>query len=132
MDSDGYLELDDDVSRPPYCPLLLLFSADSSRMWLPGAEAGLRWLRRARIETESASWNSYCNVPLGISSFRTHGVSSPLMWGVSSWPIAWVKRHQQAAEMPAWELPSQLVEDIRECFGRLLDGGSNNSPEIMA
>ncbi|KAH6639030.1 Alpha/Beta hydrolase protein [Boeremia exigua] len=100
------------------------------RMWLPGAEAGLRWLRRAHIETSAPTWRAYCSVPLGISSFRTRAAATPLMWGAASWPIAWVQRHQEAAEMPAWEAPELLAGDVRECFGRLLDG-RGRSAEVM-
>ncbi|KAJ4373689.1 hypothetical protein N0V86_007832 [Didymella sp. IMI 355093] len=99
-------------------------------MWLPGAEAGLRWLRRAHIETSSAP-NTYCTVPLGISSFRTRSSSTPLMWGAASWPIRWVRRHQEVTEMPAWEAPVQLAKDMRDCFGRLLDGQVERRPESM-
>lgn len=101
-------------------------------MWLPGAEAGLRWLRRAHIDTSAASWSSYCKVPLGVSTFRTNSAATPLMWGSASWPLAWIKRHQETAEMPAWEAPGQLVNDMRECFGRLLENRLKaKSPELM-
>jgi hypothetical protein len=53
------------------------------------------------------------------------------MWGASSWPITWVKRHQEVNEMPAWEAPAQLARDIRECFARLLDGRVERAPELM-
>lgn len=102
-----------------------------SRMWLPGAEAGLRWLRRAHIETSAPSWSAYCDVPLGISSFRS-GAATPLMWGAAAWPIAWVRRHREAVEMPAWEAPRLLVNDLRECFARLPGGtGEGKMPAEM-
>lgn len=102
-----------------------------SRMWLPGAEAGLRWLRRAHIDTSTPAWSAYCDVPLGISSFRC-SASTPLMWGAASWPITWVRRHQQSAEMPVWEAPRLLASDIRECFGRLLGSHIKGElPEVM-
>jgi hypothetical protein len=130
VDADGYPELDYDVSHIPFCVFACCCLLMVCRMWLPGAEAGLRWLRRAHIETLSAP-HSFCTVPLGISSFRTHGASTPVMWGASSWPITWVKRHQEFNEMPAWEAPVQLAKDMRECFGRLLDGQMGRSPELM-
>ncbi|KAF2626283.1 alpha/beta-hydrolase [Macroventuria anomochaeta] len=112
--------------------LYFLSMLTSSRMWLPGAEAGLRWLRRAHIEALATSWDDYCSVPLGISSFRTHATTTPLMWGAASWPVAWVRRHQETAEMPGWEAPRQLTDDLRECFGRLLDGRlETKSSEMM-
>ena len=95
-------------------------------MWLPGAEAGLRWLRRAHIETSASSWSAYCDVPLGISSFRS-GAATPLMWGAAAWP-----RHREAVKMPAWEAPRLLVNDLRECFARLPDGrGKGKLPMEM-
>lgn len=101
-------------------------------MWLPGAEAGLRWLRRAHVETSEQSWTDYCNTPLSISSFRTRHALTPLMWGAGSWPITWVKRHQENAEMPPWDAPKQLAQDMRESFGRLLDGQMKAKPsEVM-
>jgi hypothetical protein len=127
MESNRYPKLDHDVSRSLHSTLHTLML---HRMWLPGAEAGLRWLRRAHMETSSAS-STYCTVPLGISSFRTHGSSTPLMWGAASWPIRWVRRHQEVTEMPAWEAPVQLAKDMRECFGRLLDGHVDRRPELM-
>lgn len=84
------------------------------------------------METSETSWNSYCDVPLGISSFRTHNAPSPLMWGATSWRIAWAKRHQESADMPSWDAPKQLAQDMRESFGRLLDGQLQaKSPETI-
>jgi hypothetical protein len=93
--------------------------------WLPGPEAGLRWLRRAHLDSSPTSSlsTSYCSVPLGISSFRarnSHGPSTPIMWGSASSQVAWVKRHQRPASLPAWEAPDVLVLDMRECFGTFL------------
>ncbi|KAF2685359.1 alpha/beta-hydrolase [Lentithecium fluviatile CBS 122367] len=96
--------------------------------WLPGPEAGLRWLRRAHFDSAPTSplSTSYCSVPLGISSFRarnSHGSSTPVMWG-SAWShVGWVKRHQRPASLPAWEAPDLLVLDMRECFGTFLSHG---------
>lgn len=54
------------------------------------------------------------------------------MWGSASWSVAWVKRHQEACEMPAWETPRHFVNDVRECFSRLLDGQAKaEPPEVM-
>jgi hypothetical protein len=97
--------------------------------WLPGPEAGLRWLRRAHHDdspTSSLS-TSYCSTPLGISCFRarnSHDPSSPIMWGRASNHIAWVKRHQRPASLPAWEAPDLLVLDMREYFGTILSQGN--------
>lgn len=96
--------------------------------WLPGPEAGLRWLRRAHMDGSPSSTlsTSYCSTPLGISSFRarnSHGPSTPIMWGSASSQVAWVKRHQRPASLPAWEAPDLLVLDMRECFGTLLSHG---------
>ena len=91
-------------------------------MWLPGAEAGLRWLRRAHVETMGPLWNTYCPVPLGISSFQRHfdtGAPSPPMWGSTWWHVAWVEWHEEVAEMAAWERPEVLVMDMRRYFGGL-------------
>ena len=91
--------------------------------WLPGPEASLRWLRRAQLDSSPTSSfsTSHCSVPLGISSFRAlntneHDKSTPLMWGSATWNIAWVRRHQRLAALPAWEAPDLLVLDMREYF----------------
>ena len=96
--------------------------------WLPGPEAGLRWLRRAHLDSAPASSlsTSYCSIPLGISSFRarnSHGPSTPIMWGSASSQVTWVRRHQRAASLPAWEAADLLVLDMRECFGTFLSRG---------
>ncbi|KAF2728167.1 alpha/beta-hydrolase [Polyplosphaeria fusca] len=89
--------------------------------WLPGPEASLRWLNRAHVE--ALPWSplstSYCPVPLGISSFsarNTESRPSPVPFGSAQWQVAWVKRHQRPAALPAWEAPDLLVLDMRECF----------------
>lgn len=98
--------------------------------WLPGPESSLRWLRQAHLDTTTPHWNAYCAVPLGISSFRagtrnsSSSTTTPVMWGSSSWQIAWVKRHQRPAVLPAWEAPDLLVLDLRECFGHFLAAGT--------
>ncbi|PSN74417.1 alpha/beta-hydrolase [Corynespora cassiicola Philippines] len=108
--------------------------------WLPGPEGSLRWLRRAHADSSPGTpfQMSYCTVPLGISSFQARSSSSssnnkhgeekdnkaatspPVMWGSSSWNLAWVKRHQRRATVAAWEAADLVVLDVRECFGTLL------------
>ncbi|KAF1969724.1 alpha/beta-hydrolase [Bimuria novae-zelandiae CBS 107.79] len=91
--------------------------------WLPGPEASLRWLRRAHLDSTPSSPFStmHCPVPLGISSFRARNPSknekaTPLMWGSATWNVAWVKRHQRLASLPAWEARDELVLDMRKYF----------------
>ncbi|KAL5423617.1 hypothetical protein PMIN04_003756 [Paraphaeosphaeria minitans] len=91
--------------------------------WLPGPEASLRWLRRTQLDTRPTCPYStaHCPVPLGISAFcaqstNDHDKATPLMWGSATWNIAWVKRHQRPAALPAWEAPDVLVLDMREYF----------------
>jgi len=94
--------------------------------WLPGPEASLRWLQRVHADSTYPSrlWASFCEVPLGISTFNsTRPGITPVMWGSTTWRIAWVKRNQRAALQPAWEAPDLLVLDIRECFGTFLSHG---------
>jgi hypothetical protein len=123
VECTGYTELDDDVG----CSKATggRHELTRHRMWLPGAEAGLRWLRRAHMETRARGWDVYCPVPLGISSFRRHadtGRPSPAMWGSAWWRVDWVKRHEEAAEMAAWEQPEVVVADMRAYFGGLGSG----------
>lgn len=96
--------------------------------WLPGPEAGLRWLRQASHDSSHANpafWETYSTVPLGISQFRpTRGsTESPLMWAEAVQNLAWAKRHPRSARWPAWEAPDLLVLDLRECFGSWVESG---------
>ncbi|KAF2269454.1 alpha/beta-hydrolase [Lojkania enalia] len=96
--------------------------------WLPGPEASLRWLRCAQLSMspDSIPSTAYSPILLGISTFRSRHAShppAPLMFGSTQWPIAWVKRHQRPATLPAWEAPDLLVLDMRECFGGLVAQG---------
>ncbi|KAI8933104.1 hypothetical protein NX059_009747 [Plenodomus lindquistii] len=99
--------------------------------WLPGPEAALRWLRRAHLDT-AALQDTYSPVPLGVSTFYARksarqsseaGTATPLMWGTSSWNMAWVKRHQQPATLPGFEAPDLLVTDLRDFVGSLVKTG---------
>lgn len=96
--------------------------------WLPGPEAGLRWLKQASHDSSHANpafWETYSTVPLGISQFRpTRGsTESPLMWAETVQNLAWAKRHPRSARWPAWEAPDLLVLDLRECFGGWVESG---------
>ncbi|KAJ9660620.1 hypothetical protein H2201_006878 [Coniosporium apollinis] len=90
--------------------------------WLPGPEAGLRWLRQVQTDTSSL-WDDYSAVPLGISQFRTSGeTSSPPVWAAAFQNLKWVKRHERFARCPAWDAPEQLVLDIRDFVREMIDG----------
>ncbi|KAF2497070.1 alpha/beta-hydrolase [Lophium mytilinum] len=96
--------------------------------WLPGPEAGLRWLKQATLDSaaDHPSFWQYSPVPLGISHFRRRGGTdedSPLMWATSSHRLEWLKRHRRSARWPAWETPDLLVLDLRECFGGMAERG---------
>lgn len=118
--------------------------------WLPGPEAGLRWLRTAHLDNAALA-SKQSSVPLGISTFyagsnaagadstigqhhkqrREAGTATPLMWGSASWNIAWVKRHQRPATWPGLEAPDLLVVDLREWFGGLArDQEEYGVPEV--
>ena len=87
--------------------------------WLPGPEAGLRWLRQADREAREQCWTHWSATPLGISSFRAAGEggvlgSVPPMWASAYQKLAWVRRHDdKAARMPAWDAPDELVSALR-------------------
>jgi hypothetical protein len=97
--------------------------------WLPGPEAGLRWLKQAILDCtpDHDSFWRYSPVPLGISHFRSRsdavGEDAPLMWASSYSRLEWVKRHRRSARWPAWEAPDLLVLDLRECFGDMAERG---------
>lgn len=91
--------------------------------WLPGPEAGLRWVRKAQ-ESESELWDRYCAVPLGISQFNAVlDKPSPPGWATAVQKLDWVKRRRDAARFPAWERADSLVVDMREFFGDLASKG---------
>lgn len=173
--------------------------------WLPGPEAGLRWLARADTESgfgkEDLLWNKWSAIPLGISTFKKpsreskpsetrqeetgssrkerpdllqpesaadtpttrEGImarswkwlgsinpkgllrgperafrslsistfrqssddvgvqSSPPMWASVHQNLSWVRRHETVSRLPTWEVPDQVVLDIRDCFGDLME-----------
>lgn len=169
--------------------------------WLPGPEAGLRWLAQADTESggtgkEDLLWKRWSATPLGISTFRKPsndrkrpdvragesgsergeradikqpepigevsvpepsgwlwkwlaflnprglmrrpkatrcpstsrqpsddvGVqTSPPMWASVHQNLSWVRRHETVSRLPAWEVPDQVVLDIRDCFGDLME-----------
>jgi pimeloyl-ACP methyl ester carboxylesterase len=95
-------------------------------LWLPGPEAGLRWLHSAGKEDCLSQWTS---VPLGVSSYHVpetvettgpgaakhdRATSPPPMWLESIQPVVWVKRTQGSAGFPAWDSASDLIVDLRQ------------------
>jgi len=115
--------------------------------WLPGPEAGLRWLHQVDADAKAGLWSEYSNVPLGISSYYhsgrrvTHQRSntainmasaraeeySPPMWAASVQRLEWVKRRElepgARVGIPVWERPADVVLDLRECFGGMINDG---------
>ncbi|EKG18741.1 hypothetical protein MPH_03967 [Macrophomina phaseolina MS6] len=94
--------------------------------WLPGPEAGLRWLQRAKMEIKGGQqlWQRYSNVPLGISQFgRSRGAGGTedamLGWAEAWQRVTWMKRREDDdAVRPEWERPEELVEDLKDSFGK--------------
>src|SRR6202012_2054042 len=52
--------------------------------WLPGPEAALRWLNAAAKED---CFQTYCNVPLGVSQYKS---SAPALWASMGQRLQWV------------------------------------------
>lgn len=121
-----------DVLRPclaiggaVWCPTTLL---DWTMMqWLPGPEAGMRWVQRAKWERERAGrlWGGYVGgAPLGISFFGGQGLG----WAEAWQRVAWVRRREgEIVVRPEWERPGELVADLREGFGEVWGGGGGAS-----
>lgn len=49
------------------------------------------------------------------------GSSSPPSWASAYQPLEWLRRHEIMVRLPIWEASDQVVVDIRECFGTMLD-----------
>lgn len=87
--------------------------------WFPGPEAPLRWLGNAVIESRPKApfWRTYSSVPLGISYFRREGQQQQQqlpMWASAFHELGWLKRHGREARWALWELPEEVVRDLRE------------------
>lgn len=111
--------------------------------WLPGPEAGLRWLSQARKERD-LQWSTYSEVPLGISCFRGNGTgisrgqsvepdvelgeetavsSSPPLWAQAVQRLCWVKRHGRSSARAGWEEAGEMSIDLREWASQLIEEG---------
>lgn len=106
--------------------------------WLPGPEAGLRWLRQAQREAHTDLWDArHSRTALGISMFRVIGDQSdlqrgcPPMWAGAYQRVTWVKRHDRAARRPAWDAPDELVMDMREFFRTVSVGSRKADPTAV-
>lgn len=86
--------------------------------WLPGPEAGFRWMQRAKSEIKVGGllWRRHSEVPLGISQFgKSHGV---LRWAQAWQEVRWLKKREASDVIrPEWESPEELAQDLRESFG---------------
>ena len=94
--------------------------------WLPGPEAGLKWLKAASQEVSGKSWwRQWVATPLGISYFRpSFGTDfttpSPPVWASNIFRLTWIRRHEKSARFPAWDVPDDLVLDIRDFVRTLI------------
>ena len=94
--------------------------------WLPGPEVAMRWLVNSAALMPSL-WLGYSNVPLGITHYRDtatngYGVSSapgqtPPQWAEAYHRVAMVRRREGRIRYAAWEVPSDVVLDLRELAG---------------
>lgn len=95
--------------------------------WLPGPEVALRWLVNSAGLVPSL-WLSYSNVPLGITHFRdpvqpsTGTGQTPPQWAEAYHRIAMLTRREGRVRFPAWEMPAEVVIDIRE-LASIVSGG---------
>lgn len=152
--------------------------------WLPGPEAGLRWLHQSRRESSmrapTSIWSHWSSTPLGISTFRTpvsgkpkksieQSIApteeeigsakqadqrpwykpsffgrrkeeapppqrasmaieelmslppSPPMWASAYQKVEWIRRHDTPSRLAAWEVPDQVVLDIRDFFADVME-----------
>lgn len=94
--------------------------------WLPGPEVALRWLVNSTTLMPTY-WTSHSMVPLGISNFQDTSPSgggtgtgqTPLQWVETYHRVGMVKRREGRVRFPAWEVPVELVTDLREFVGLL-------------
>lgn len=106
---------------PPWTPSDIL--TWTTMYWFPGPEAPLRWLRNASLEASrpnSLLWRSYSPVPLGISHFRRPAgqeQTDPPIWTSAFQKLVWLRRHGRSARWPLWEVPEEVVRDLREFAG---------------
>ena len=94
--------------------------------WLPGPEVALRWLVNSTALMPTY-WTSHCMVPLGISHFRDPAPSgsgtgtgqAPPQWAEAYHRVAMLRRREGRVRFPAWEVPVEVVMDLREFVGLL-------------
>lgn len=90
--------------------------------WLPGPEVALRWLANSTALLPTL-WQSYSNVPLGITHFRDAASPStgtgqmPPQWTEAYHRVVMLRRREGRVRFPAWERPTEVVLDIRELAG---------------
>ncbi|KAF2663628.1 alpha/beta-hydrolase [Microthyrium microscopicum] len=119
--------------------------------WLPGPEAGLRWLHNTK---NTSVYGRYMHVPLGISEYVDEedmqvekgggrwwrgGKGGPGDkggkggWLASVQRVEWIKRRQGCVGTAGWDVASDVILDLREfcAVGRRdgwLDFGSTQDP----
>ena len=94
--------------------------------WLPGPEVMLRWLVNSQALMPTY-WASHSLVPLGISHFRDPAPGgngegtgkAPPQWSEAYHRVAMVRRREGRVRFPAWEVPGEVVGDLREFVGLL-------------
>lgn len=87
--------------------------------WLPGPEAGLR-LHRDSARNMISVRQQWSPTPLGITVFAASWRGGPPAWGACVQPLLWVRRHEGCGAYAAWERPIELVDDLRDFFGKVV------------
>lgn len=96
--------------------------------WLPGPEIALRWLSNSTALLP-AYWASHSPVPLALSHYHSEWTTAVEAYH----RVCMVKRREGAVRFPAWEVPGDVVEDLREFVAVLGIGhGAVQQPQLMA
>ena len=98
--------------------------------WLPGPEAGLRFLRESTPDLKAVR-EQWGPVPLGITVFSGSWRGPPPMWGACVQPLMWVRRREGCGTYAAWERPEELVADLRDFFGVVVASSERRVMELV-
>ena len=99
--------------------------------WLSGPEVALRWVA-ASTTLLPTLWTCHSAVPLAISYFQETAIDgsstqTPPQLAEAYHRVVMLKRREGQVKFPAWERPSEMIDDIR-AFARLLYLPASSSP----